>query len=417
MPKPTIPVETLLAELYHADFTTRSNAARQLGRTRDPRAVDALLHDLQDRNWRVRRNAAQALGVARNRRAVEPLIQTLQDRSVIVRQRAAVALGHLRDSRAVPALVHALTTDYQHLSRHATRALRKFGAAAIAALVAALPAAEPDQQSADQHPDTRWLRMRIIDLLAATKHADAFDPLVAALDDGDAQVRWQAACALGQLNDQRAVERLIQALEQADMESRVMIARALGQLGDERAVGALLQLLHDPEIDGPNMHLYRAVTGALQRISHMPAAFSGIINNDLNIVIGMLGTEHIDQLAGMVATMQQGLAQLAPTMMSADSAARVAESLKETFAVHNRHQHARSRAAVEMMTLIEWLASDSVPTRIGAAVSLPWYMNPAALEPLRATTYDHDPNVRQAATWASEALVISLGYRQQLGYR
>lgn len=416
MPKPTTPVETLLAELHHADFTTRSNAARQLGQTRDPRAVDALLHDLHDADWRVRRNAAQALGVARDRRAVEPLIAALQDRSVTVQQRAAVALGRLRDPRALPALVEIVRSGRGPLLESVTHALRKFGAAAIPALLTALDTMGEDRTIDDQQVDHRRLRVKMTELLAATKHDDALEPIIAALDDRDMHVRCHAACALGQLGNRRAVAPLIAALERADLPLREAIARALGQLGDERAVAPLLQLLPAHDIDGPDEHVYRAVTSALQAISHIPASFSGIVNNDLGVLISVLNTEHIEQLAGMAATMQQGLAQLAPTIMPADRAARMMESLAGTFAVHRRYQDGRSRAAAEVMTLIEWLTSDSALTRIGAAVSLPWYMDPSALEPLRASTNDDDPGVRQAATWASRRLAATLGYRQQLGF-
>lgn len=412
MPKPTTPIETLLTELYHADFTTRSNAARQLGQTRDPRAVDALLRDLQDADWRVRRNAAQALGVARDQRAVEPLIATLGDRTLTVRQRAAVALGRLRDPRAIPALIDMLGDHNWNLTRDVTHALRKFGAAAIPALLAALDTAEPDRPADEQ----RRLRVQVIDLLAATKHDDALEPIVAALSDHDMHIRLHAACALGQLGDRRAVAPLLEALEQADLPAREVIVRALGSLGDERAVEPLLRLLPAHDIDGADEHVCRAVTSALQAISHIPASFSGMVNNDLGVVISVLNTEHIDQLATMAATMQQNLAQLAPTIMSADRAAQMMESLAGTFAVRSRYQDGRSRAATEVMTLIEWLTSDSALTRIGAAVSLPWYMNASALEPLRATTHDDDPGVRQAATWASRRLAATLGYRQQLGF-
>src|ERR671927_1920972 len=86
MPKVDIPIETLIEQLHGEDWMMRCDAARLLGQSRDPRAVDALLPDLGDSDWRVRRNAAQALGALRDKRAVEPLIQALNDRTMTVRQ-------------------------------------------------------------------------------------------------------------------------------------------------------------------------------------------------------------------------------------------------------------------------------------------------------------------------------------------
>ena len=77
--EPLPPVELLIEQLHSADWTARCDAARLLGQTRDPRAVDALLPDLNDGDWRVRRNAAQALGALRDPRAVEPLSRLVHD--------------------------------------------------------------------------------------------------------------------------------------------------------------------------------------------------------------------------------------------------------------------------------------------------------------------------------------------------
>ena len=55
-----ISVEILIRQLHGADWTARCDAARLLGQSRDPRAVDALLPDLNDPDWRVRRSATVA---------------------------------------------------------------------------------------------------------------------------------------------------------------------------------------------------------------------------------------------------------------------------------------------------------------------------------------------------------------------
>src|SRR5918996_2303328 len=130
MPKSDIPVETLIQQLHGTDWITRCDAARLLGQSRDPRAVDALLPDLNDSDWRVRRNAAQALGALRDKRAVAPLIQALKDGTMTVRQRAIVALGRIKDLQALPALLEILLENKREFY-DASKAIRKFGKKAL----------------------------------------------------------------------------------------------------------------------------------------------------------------------------------------------------------------------------------------------------------------------------------------------
>jgi HEAT repeat protein len=62
------------------------------------------------------------------------------------------------------------------------------------------------------------------------------------------KTRWQAAQALGELSDPRAVEPLIQTLGDSNQWVRVVVAEALGQIGDTRAAEALIDALDDPSI-------------------------------------------------------------------------------------------------------------------------------------------------------------------------
>ena len=66
----------------------------------------------------------------------------------------------------------------------------------------------------------------------------AVDPLIAALKDKDSLVRERAADALGQIKDVRAVEPLIAALKDKDSLVRERAADALGQIKGARAVGS-----------------------------------------------------------------------------------------------------------------------------------------------------------------------------------
>jgi len=87
------------------------------------------------------------------------------------------------------------------------------------------------------------IRKTAAQALGGLKDASAFEPLVAALKDGDGLVRRAAVHALGELKDARAVEPLIAALRDEFVRSEA--AQALADLKDVRAVEPLIAALKD----------------------------------------------------------------------------------------------------------------------------------------------------------------------------
>jgi len=78
----------------------------------------------------------------------------------------------------------------------------------------------------------------------------AVEPLIDALKpDPDSFVRQRAAYALGNIGDAKAVEPLIQSLKDEDKDVRWAAASSLGDLGDIRAVKPLIQALKDEDKD------------------------------------------------------------------------------------------------------------------------------------------------------------------------
>ncbi|MGH8898514.1 MAG: NACHT domain-containing protein, partial [Egibacteraceae bacterium] len=75
----------------------------------------------------------------------------------------------------------------------------------------------------------------------------AFPRLLERLSDRDTKVRQSAASALGILGDERAADPLLKLLDDTDAQVRWMAASALGNLGDQRAVEPLLKLLDDAD--------------------------------------------------------------------------------------------------------------------------------------------------------------------------
>jgi HEAT repeat protein len=79
----------------------------------------------------------------------------------------------------------------------------------------------------------------------------AQDPTVvyiSALEASHWKTRWQAAQALGELGDTRAVQPLVEALDDSNQWVRIVAAEALGQIGHPEATRALIFSLDDSSI-------------------------------------------------------------------------------------------------------------------------------------------------------------------------
>lgn len=74
---------------------------------------------------------------------------------------------------------------------------------------------------------------------------DHVQELIIKLNGRNIQLRRQAAQALGEIKDPRAVEPLIAALKDEDSKVRMNTARALGEIKDPRAVRPLMVALKD----------------------------------------------------------------------------------------------------------------------------------------------------------------------------
>lgn len=128
-------------DLGNVDWMVAREAARELGRLNDPRAVPALIAVLKGNPEGPVAESARALGEIGDRRAVEPLIEVLgededtieiTDRSVTdpmrgdlgPRIRAAEALGKLGDLRAAKPLAETLSDAHPDIRKASASALR-----------------------------------------------------------------------------------------------------------------------------------------------------------------------------------------------------------------------------------------------------------------------------------------------------
>ena len=408
MPKIDMPIETLIEQLHGADWMARCDAARLLGQSGDPRAVDALLPDLEDPDWRVRRNATQALGALKDKRATEPLLRMLNDRTATVRERAIVALGRLKDPQALPALLEILLTNTR-ASYLAQQAIRKFGKKAVPAVLEAYQRTENGE---------------LLTLLVEMKYAGAMDFLLKLLHSQDEAKRLMAINELGKLGNKHAIPGLLEQLNDGNSSTQSLIVRALGRLDAVEALPALLDLLQDDDLFGPRSGVYHAVTEAFQKIAgiekKIESAFPGKYPQMFNMggapfslpeVSNLLGSDPIQMLRDKLPKTENRAEELAKSLnLPADLMRKTTEDLMWKFGV--MFADARDASQERTRYLIELLGSGSRLERAAAALSLPWYVNPQSIEPLTQAASDADEVVRRAATWAQSALELVLKYRR-----
>lgn len=411
MPKSDIPVEVLIEQLHGSDWTARCDAARLLGQSSHPRAVDALLPDLQDADWRVRRNAAQALGALRDKRATGALIALLNDRTLTVRQRAIVALGRIKDLQALPALIDIVLQGKRE-SYDAAKAIRKFGKKGLPEIARAY------ETSANQE-----LLLLLVDL----KYSGVFDLLIKSLENSASVTRLVIIRQLGKLGDKRAIPYLMNELNQNDLMGQIDVVNALGQLGAIEAIPALLGLLKDDELYGPHSGTYRAVTNSFQLFGGVAAeienAFPGNYPAMFNMggapislpeAMGLMGNSQLNILNDALSRFQTDF-KLPENMTGqlAESVHKAVDDMTWKFGV--MFQDAKDAKQERVTRLIDLLRSENNLTRAATALTLPWYGEERSLEPLKRLMNDADETVRIVAAWSVNSLQKLLLYRNQLG--
>ena len=226
----------------------------------------ALAGELRDGNPDARVRAIEHLASIEPVEGVGPLHHALADDDWQVRRSAVNTLAGRRDPALVDALVGALRDSHRNFSvlSSALKLLAMTGVDVTTALADLL-----------RHPDAD-LRIQAALALGTQAHPEAADALLVALDDPDANVRFHAIDALGKIAPAAAVERLAAIAESGDFflafpaldalarinDSSVaprivpllrdelvgdQAAEALGQIGDEEAVAPLVAALDRPD--------------------------------------------------------------------------------------------------------------------------------------------------------------------------
>jgi HEAT repeat protein len=411
MPKePSPPIEILIEQLHGTHWTARCDAARLLGQSRDPRAVDALLPDLEDKDWRVRRNAAQALGALRDKRAVRPLMSAMNDRTMTVRQRAIVALGRIKDPQALLALLEIVLQN-KHESYDAAKAVRKFGKKALPEIAAAF------EQSGNEQ-----LMLMLVEL----KYDGILDILLRLLESPRPSDRITATRELGNLGNKKAVPILIEQLNIDDPLLQSETVHALSKLNASESIPAMLDLLSDDELYGPRSSVYHAVTEAFQMFGgiteeirnafpgNYPAMFNmGGASLSLPEAMGLMDKDQSPILLNALTKFQNGLEEPVGEDLMSGLMRKTLDAM--AWKVGVMFADARDAKQDRAKRLLELLGSGTPMTRAAAALTLPWYGEKQALEPLTHLTHDPDKIVQRAAEWSRNALQKSISYRNQFG--
>jgi HEAT repeat protein len=222
--------EPLISALKDESWLVRNDAAASLGEIKDFRAVGPLISVfLNDEKELVRMNAKEALVktgksaaeplivalkkdssnvrwgevkevlVIMGKSAVEPIISALKDKSWSARGNAAAALGEIKDSRAVKPLIVTLQDENSDVRKNAAESLDKLG----------WTPANDTERAVYYLAKRKWKQCLQVGTLAV-------EPFISALKDENSYVRREAAWALGELKDPRAVEPLIAVIKDTE---------------------------------------------------------------------------------------------------------------------------------------------------------------------------------------------------------
>jgi HEAT repeat protein len=279
-------IKPLIKALKNPHGGVQAGAAYALGKIGDVRAVKPLIRILNDEDVYVRGTVAAALGRIGDARAVKPLIHALkQDVGKNVRLLAAGALGKIGDARAVDALTQALRDEDENVQKVADESLKMIEAQKrgvgigidveklaakkdVKGLIKVLQYKKDDEVRTNaaialrEVGDTRAVepliealkdkneefRLRVIAALGTIADPKAVDPLIRMLTKEEPyRVQLVAVITLGDIADPKAVDSLIQVLKTDDINFRTAAAEALGKIGDDRAVEPLIRVLHDQD--------------------------------------------------------------------------------------------------------------------------------------------------------------------------
>ena len=226
-----------------------------------------------------RANAIKSLGLLGDAamEAVPLLITALRDSAV--RSTSARAIGQIGPAaeQAIDSLILALDNSDEHVRLEAALALGRIGRRANAAV----PKMIQILQSADD-----WaFQLRVAEALGNIQDERAVEPLIRALSAHHGSVRSSAAQALGRIGRQSATTALLKQSRDDDFGVRWSVIEALGDLGtkgDREVFRRLVEILGSDD----NVGARRQAAKSLMKIGDAAAisALNAALNDENELV-------------------------------------------------------------------------------------------------------------------------------------
>lgn len=309
-----------LGQLRSNDVTLRSDAAHQLGKLGDERAVPALVEALSDSDEYVRKSAVTALRRIGGPEAMAGLRQALADRSEQVVLQAVNGLRDMRDREAVEPLIRVLTRRERSLQLAATDALIRIGTDAVGPLMEAFK--------------DRALRRRIgnqIWKILVDMGTKSIDPLLQMLTDENQYVRLTAISVLGRIGDRRVAAPLVH-LFLDDPRMQEAVVTTLARLEERKVLEPPASQATDREIflpkdavDGflgrPREEVTKVLTEALENPSAKVRRFA------LKAIYALFGDTALDRLVAALDDEDIDVKRLAIKIMGKMRNKRVVDPL------------------------------------------------------------------------------------------
>jgi hypothetical protein len=148
--------------------------------------------------------------------------------------------------------------------------------------------------------------------------------------------------------------------------------------------------------------------------NYPPMFNMGSVSFSLPEAMGLLGNRSDELSEGISRLVSDTPGEVdLPPGISSDLISKVFEQMSWKFGV--MFADAKDARQERVKRLTELLKSDAPLTRAAAALSLPWYGDERAMDPLVQAIKDSDEMVRRTATWAFQALQKIILYRKQSG--
>jgi HEAT repeat protein len=176
---------------------------------------------------------------------VKPLLGALSDESWMVRRAAVKGVAQRAAPEAIAALLSSVVENHHNpsLLNSALQVLTSSDVDTLSPLQELLRGAGPD------------LRMQAALALGEQRDARAVDSLIAALQDDDTNVRYHAIEALGKLEAVDAVAPLVEIVESKDFFLSFAALDALSKIGDVSIAPRVVPLLEDELLREPAINL------------------------------------------------------------------------------------------------------------------------------------------------------------------